>query len=225
MTLDARLRRFAPFAIPLAVLAAGWLGLVRPSDAARARTERQLEAMRPRLDALRMSLSEAPPPEVAIQPASVFERQVTTGDPGRVLEELSRLAPRDRYRNLSIDASGEQGAVAPAAGPQVAGADLDPRLALFPTRLTYVPVRMAFDADYQAAGELLWRMRDLATLVEIRSLQIGPASPSAPDGSATAGLEMSAPGHVHVVIELYAFARPGAVAVAAIDGSAAGGHQ
>jgi hypothetical protein len=216
MPLDqARLRQLAPFILPVIILVAGWAVLVRPQTAEKQRGTGQLASLRPRLESVRREMMEPPPPELRIEPAKAFERQVTSGDPGRILEELSRLAPRGRYRNLSIDATGEQVPVRGAAGgPQVAGAvEPDPRFTLFNAALTYLPVTMSFDADYASVGELLWRLRDVGTMIEIRNADIRRA-PTAVGGSGDAdqtppgGLTGAASGSdLHVTLTLFAYAR------------------
>ena len=220
-----RLRLLAPILLPVVLLGAGWLLLIRPATAEQTRTARELDALRPRLDSVRAALMQPPPAEVAVDPMAAFERQVTTGDPGRVLEELSRLAPRARYSDLSIDATGEQAVVA-AGGPRVAGgADPDPRLTLFGRQqLTYLPVTMAFEAAYADVGELLWRLRDLGTLVELRALEMRPLS-SAPAGSEP-GSATAAPAppsdRVAVTLTLFAYGRT--IDVAQASGSSGGGR-
>ena len=228
MPLDqARLRQLAPFALAVIILAAGWALLVRPQAAEKQQAERQLASLRPRLEGVRRAMMEPPPPVLAVDPAGAFTREVTAGDPGRILEELSRLAPRARYRNLSIDATGEQVSVRGGGGPQVAGAVApDPRFALFNAPLTYLPVTMSFDADYASVGELLWRLRDVGTIVEIRNVDIKPAAAAAGGETAPAGLAPAtggqpgdasgaSAGDLHVSLMLFAYARAADVAEAA----------
>jgi hypothetical protein len=230
---QARLRQAAPFIVPVIILVAGWALLVRPQTTEKQRATRELASLRPRLESVRREMMDAPPPELKIEPARAFERQVTAGDPGRILEELSRLAPRTRYRNLSIDATGEQVPVRGAGGgPQVAGAvEPDPRFTLFNAALTYLPVTMSFDADYARVGELLWRLRDVGTIIEIRNVDIKRAATAvgasgAADAAPQAGvLPGDAPGpesdDLHVTLTLFAYARKADAAPAARPGSGA----
>jgi hypothetical protein len=229
MNLDqVRLRQLAPFLAPVLILVVGWAVLVRPQAAEKERAERQLASLRPRLESVRRDLMEAPPPELQIEPARVFERQVTEGDPGRILEELSRLAPRARYRDLSIDATSEPVALRAGGGPQVAGVvEPDPRFSLFQASLTYLPVMMSFDADYASVGELLWRLRDIGTLTEIRQVDIKRAVSAgglgAPGATMTpVGLPAETPGattgYLHVTLTLFAYARTSDVQVTRTTG-------
>jgi hypothetical protein len=232
MQLDqARLRQLAPFMLPVIILVAGWAVLVRPQAAEKERGARQLASLRPRLESVRREMMQAPPPTLKIEPAKGFERQVTSGDPGRILEELSRLAPRARYRNLSIDATGEQVPVrAGGGGPQVAGGvEPDPRFTLFNAVLTYLPVTMSFEADYAGVGELLWRLRDVGTITEIRNVDIkraatavgatGAIDPTSPPGGVPAEAPGAA-GDLHVTLTLFAYARQADAAAAQQDAGA-----
>jgi hypothetical protein len=45
----------------------------------------------------------------------------------------------------------------------------DPRLALFPYEVSYTPLRVTFESTFEAAGNVLWQLRDLPTIVEVRS--------------------------------------------------------
>ena len=67
-------------------------------------------------------------------------------------------------------------AVGDGTAPAGAAAErLDPRLELFPTPLSYTPITIGFDSSYQQLGKFLWQLHGLPTLVEIRSVEIGPA--------------------------------------------------
>lgn len=217
---QTRLRQLAPFVLPLVIVAAGWMLLIRPAASDSARAARELDMLRPRLDAARAALTQAPPPEVAVEPMAAFERQVTAGDPGRILEELSRLAPRSRYRNLNIDATGEQGVLRASRGPQASGGtEPDPRLALFGAELTFVPVSMSFESDYAAVGELLWNLRDFGTLVEVRTLDLKRVAAAEEGGRQPDPAELRGPARddVRVTLTLFAYARTTDVAAVAND--------
>ena len=223
MTIDqARLRQLAPFALPLVILLGGWFLLVRPASADATKASRELQSLRPRLDSIRRTLNEPPPPAITIQPEKSFLRQVVGGDPSaRLFDQLTRLAPPARFRNLMI-ANGEQVSAAPA-GPQVAGAEAaDPRFTLFPTPLTYLPITMSFDASYTAVGDFLWQLRDLGTIVEIRSIDIARTSRPADTAASTDVAARTPNDDVHVSLKLFAYARvpERTAAVAATSGAA-----
>jgi len=70
----------------------------------------------------------------------------------------------DRMSSRPQGGSGETAAI---AGGGIDG--VDPRLALFPYAVTYTPVRVSFESTFEAAGNVLWQLRDLPTFVEVRS--------------------------------------------------------
>ena len=69
---------------------------------------------------------------------------------------------------MSSPSRGGRAETAGASGADgVDGAD--PRLALFPYAVIYTPLRVSFESTFEAAGNVLWQLRDLPTTVEIRS--------------------------------------------------------
>ena len=91
-------------------------------------------------------------------------------------------APAGQLRSFVIE-TGERLSSLPRAGaPAGAGpgngvADADPRLALFPYAVSYTPMRVSFESTFEAAGSLLWRLRDFPTVVEVRSLTLSRGLP------------------------------------------------
>ena len=195
----AALRRLAPFAAPLLVLAGGWMLLIAPASTANARAGRDLDVLRQRLAQVRASVGAPPPAPDSVDPGAAFERQVAVGDASsQVLEQLAGLASGAHAANLLIE-TGDRVPLARAGAPQAGGTpQADPRFSLFDTPLTYSPISMSFDAEFASVGQLLWRLRDLATTVELRSLEIKPAA--------------SGSGRVHAALTLFAYARPRASA-------------
>jgi hypothetical protein len=199
-----RLTHFAPFAVPVLLLAGGWLLLVRPAAADSTRASREADALRVRLDAVRASTSQPPPPEVTVDPTAAFEREVpATDSSSQLLEQLARMAANASVANLLIE-TGDQVAVTdgPSIGPQATGASPDPRFNIFGVTLAYSPIAMSFDADYTRVGELLWNLRGLATAIEIRALEIKPRVRAA-DSEARTVNDRS----VHVALSLFAYVR------------------
>lgn len=222
MRIDAdRLVRFAPFAAPVALLLAGWMFIVRPVAVESARAAQEAEMLRPRLDAIRASVRHPSPEPLPDDPLAAFERAIpATDSSARLLEQLARMASAASATNLLIE-TGDQVRVAQASpsGPQAVGASPDPRLSLFGAPLAYSPVTMSFDADYARVGDLLWRLRSLATAVEIRSLEIKPNGSSEGDGGGPVG-----DGRVHVSMTLFAYVRTaGSITPAGMQASAAPG--
>jgi hypothetical protein len=206
VTVDVeRLRRLAPLALPLIIVAGGWLLLIGPSMTASVQAGRAVDSLEQELAQLRASVGEPPPPAAEVDPVNTFTTRTVAGDASsRVVLQLASLAQRVSAANLSIE-TGNRVVVAPADGPQVSGgaAPTDPRLALFNAQLAYTPITMAFDADFAAVGAVLWAMRDLPTTIEIRSMEIAPRAASTTD-TGTANDR-----RVHVTLIIFAYAREG----------------
>jgi hypothetical protein len=108
------------------------------------------------------------------------ERMPAGGRAPEVVEYMARLAldPRapGELRGLAIEA-GERleidTAMAPASPLEsTRRGGVDPRFRLFDARLEYVPVTVAFEATADRAGDLLWHMRELPTIVDVQSMEI-----------------------------------------------------
>jgi hypothetical protein len=198
------LARYAPLAAPAVIVVAGWMLLVQPQASANGRMTTDIGHLQQRLAQVAVTVNDPLPPAPAVNPVASFEERVASGDAtSELLEELARLAAAAPVSNLLIE-TGDRVSVSQPSGPgpqAVSGAQPDPRFALFGTALTYSPVTMSFDAEYARAGELLWRLRDLATLVEIRSFEARPVT--AEDAPAR---RLS--GTIHVSLTLFAYARP-----------------
>jgi hypothetical protein len=208
------LSRYAPFALPLAVIAAGWMLLVHPLTNDNARLSKEIDDLRQQLASVRSTASAPLPAKPADAALARFERQTTALDPtSELLEQLARLAATARVSNLLIETGNRVGvAQASGAGPQVVGAvAADPRFALFTTPLVYTPVTMSFDAQYEEAGTLLWRLRDLATTVEVRDFEARPVAQEATAGAARSR-------KIHAVLTLFAYVRQAPVPSAAGSG-------
>lgn len=202
-----RLKQFAPLALPLVIVVVGWMFLIRPTASGYASVAREVDGLQQRLAQVRASVSEPPPPVVSADPRAAFERQVPAHDSSyQVFEQLARLARTEGGTNLLIETA-ERVVVTAPTGPQVTGggARPDPRLALFETPLAYSPISMSFDAEFARLGQFLWSLRDLATTVEIRSLDI---KPRLRDGSGA--LSAAGDRRVHVALTLFAYARENA---------------
>ncbi len=207
MELDRqRLEQLAPFAIAVVLCAVGWLMLVQPQVTASSRAGREIDGLQQRLTRARESVA-GPAPETPTNDAVTrFERVTVAGDAtAELLEQLARRAAAVQVVNLLIE-TGPRVAATPGggAGPQAAvsaAALPDPRLAMFGVPIAYSPLTMSFDADYAHLGDFLWQMRDLATTMEIRRLDVSPSRATAADGVATLN------GKVHVSMTLFAYAR------------------
>jgi hypothetical protein len=191
----AKLRPLAPVVAPVVILAAAWFLLLGPAIARNSRTARDLDAARQRLLMARRAVSGPVPPAVAGDPAALFVRTLAARDATpQLLEQLARRAADATAEGLTIE-TGEPATVAAASGPQVANQPQpDPRLALFDVSLAYSPITMSFDAEYPQIGSFLWNLRDLATVIDVRSFELRPVP------QRTRRLE-------HVTLTLFAFAR------------------
>lgn len=185
--------RFVPIVVPLVVLLTIYAAAVVPRGrAARASLARvlPLKAELANMRSLLQAPAEpAPPSASSPSPGEDAVRMFGTRVPSenRVPELLEALAQRalavgpGEIRNLLIE-TGERvdmGSPAAGAGPRVAGGANerpDPRFALFPQSLAYTPITVSFESAYSRAGEFLWRLRDLPTTIEIRSLELKSVS-------------------------------------------------
>ena len=206
MTLDStRLRQYAPYLAPVVIVGLGWGLFIRPIASQSDRVARDLDGLRRRIESVRREIgTPQPPPEPLGDPAKAFERQVTTGDAsGRVMEELSRRAAAAGLQLDTIESATE--GTASSGGPVATGGAVpDPRLALFQAPLKYTPVMLTAEADYRSVGEFLWNLRDLSTLVEIRSLEIVPPAVDPQQSAPSAG-------SLRMTMTLFAYSRqPGA---------------
>ena len=178
MTIDrTRLAAYAPVGAGIVIVALGWMLFIRPLSSSASQDARAATQLRQRTEALRRSLLEPLPVKDAVVPADVFRREVAARDAvPQLMEQLARVAMREGASNLMIE-TGERVVVptASASGPQVAGGSQpDPRLALFDVPLAYEPITLSFDAGYPVLGNMLWHLRDLPTLIEVRSIEVKP---------------------------------------------------
>jgi hypothetical protein len=207
-----RLKRVAPFALPVAIVVVGWMAVIRPVAADGAAAAGRTDTLRQRLAQVRASVAQPPPPPTSDDPLAAFELQVADHDvSAQVVGQLADLAKVASATGLVIE-TGDRVVVSAPGGPQVSdgGAPPDPRFALFQATLAYVPISMSFDARFASAGRFLWELRDVATTIEIRSLEIRPRAGEEPAGAAAAD------GEVHVALTLFAYAREDAAVAAAV---------
>lgn len=94
-----------------------------------------------------------------------FEQRVSGSDVAAELaERLARLADESAretgIRSVRLS-TGDAGEAAP-----------DVRFALFPSRVTATPVTVSFEASYATMARLAWQLRELPTVVDIRSIRL-----------------------------------------------------
>lgn len=181
--LGETLGRLLPFLAFVVVLTAGWLWFVQPRFSAYLRAGTDNAALEERVRTLQQA-AERPRPEM---PADLgrsirqFEAQMSADDEvaavaAAVAKRVLAGAPAGQLRAFVIE-TGDRVTSGPGGGPrELAGAagggaadDSDPRLTLFPYTVTYTPLRVSFESTFAAAGALLWQLRGLPTIVEVRS--------------------------------------------------------
>jgi hypothetical protein len=157
------LERLLPFLTIVAMVTAGWFWLVQPRFGAYLRARTDAAALEERVRTLQEASGRArpqPPADLA-RTEREFEARVAVDD--KVADVAAALAhavlasaPAGRLRSFVIE-----------SGDSMVGDD--PRLALFPYAVRYTPVRVSFESTFEAAGNVLWQLRDLPTVVEVRS--------------------------------------------------------
>jgi hypothetical protein len=166
--------RLLPLLLVAAIVACGHLWLIQPSLSAYLRARSDAGALRGRVKTLQTSAARA----LALSPTDVaaslrdFDRRVSPDD--RVADVAQALAeavldsaPPDTLRGFTIE-TGDRVQQAIGAGDRGA----DARVALFPYAVSYTPVRITFESTFESAGTFLWKLRDLPTLVELRSARM-----------------------------------------------------
>jgi len=181
--LGEALERLLPFLTFVVIFTAGWFWLVQPRFDAylRARTDAAALEERARTMQQASERGQLAPPADLERAQREFEARVSADD--KVADVASAIAhavlanaPAGTLRSFVIE-TGDRASQASHGGPAdpgraytAPGADgADPRLALFPHEVSYTPLRVTFESTFEAAGNLLWHLRDLPTTVEVRS--------------------------------------------------------
>ena len=193
MSVDfARVRRFAPLAVYALTVGLAWVLLAHPALADGRKIDERLALLRQREAALQAIITAPAPPAVASNPVATFDARVSVDDPTpSVVERLARLASETRARGLFIETVEGTSSTGRGAPPVAATYQPDPRFALFARQVAYTTIRMSFDTDYAGLGQFLWNLRDLPSIVEVRTFNVQPrvASSSArTDGALRASM-------------------------------------
>lgn len=180
--LTGALERFLPLIVLVVILLFAFFWFIQPKLTAYLASRGEVQTLEARLQALqntvRQGRTEPPADSAAI--IRQFEALVSPDDKvPDVVEFLVRTAtasaPKDRFRGLQVETGESQRPTVADRGPRVAGAsgtESDPRYSLFPVSLTRTPVTITFESTFEAIAEFAWRLRNLPTLVEIRSLEL-----------------------------------------------------
>jgi hypothetical protein len=178
-TLGETLKRLLPFLVFVAVLTVGWFWFVQPRFSAYLRAGTDTAALEERVRTLQQATGRARPEVPGDLDAALrqFEAQMAAGDmvaavAAAIARAVLASAPASQLRSFVIE-TGDRASLAPGGGSrELAGAAADasdPRLALFPYRVSYTPLRVSFESTFEAAGTLLWTLRGLPTIIELRS--------------------------------------------------------
>ena len=181
-SLGDALERLLPFLAFAAIVTAGWFGFVQPSFSAYLRSGADAAALEERVRTLQLAAGRArpEPPADLERSRREFEDRVSVDDEVASIaaifaETVLETAPAGQLRALVIETGDRAQSPSHGGAGEIAGASggtadaADPRLALFPYAVSYTPLRVSFDSTFEAAGNLLWRLRALPTLIEVRS--------------------------------------------------------
>jgi hypothetical protein len=174
------LERLLPFLTVVAIVTAGWFWFLQPRFGAYLRARTDTAALEDRVRTLQQATQRGvpQPPADLSRTQREFEARMSADD--EVAEVAARLAkavlanaPAGELRSFVIETGDRMSAQSRGAAGDLAGArdgsGADPRLALFPYAVSYTPLRVSFDSTFEAAGNVLWQLRDFPTLVEVRS--------------------------------------------------------
>ena len=181
--LGETLERLLPFLVFAAVVTAGWFWFVQPRFSGYLRAGTDAAALEERVRTLQQATGRARPTLPADLDRSLreFEAQMSADDKvaavaSAIAETVLASAPAGQLRAFVIETGDRAGSLsggetsgAPGAGAADAS---DPRLALFPYAVSYTPLRVSFESTFEAAGNLLWKLRGLPTLIELRSASL-----------------------------------------------------
>ena len=172
------LERLLPFLTFAAVVTAGWFWFVQPRLAIYLRAHTDAAALEERVRTLQQASSRtrAVPPVDLDLTQREFEARVLSEDrvadvAAAIAQAVLASAPPDGLRAFVIDA-GDRVSASRGDRAEGGGDGADPRMALFPYAISYTPLRVSFESGFETAGDLLWRLRDLPTTVEVRAVTL-----------------------------------------------------
>ena len=180
--INAILQLVLPYVIGIAIAAVGYFWYISPVFTTYLRSRSDAQALEARLRGVEAVVargrSAAWPDEA--EPLRLFESRVAKDDHVMDVVELLTKALNDsvadgKLRNLAIGTGDEAVATSPSAVRTTLPGDaevIDPRWSLFPYPLKHTPVTMSFDCSYATIVNFLWRVRDLPTAIEVRSMKL-----------------------------------------------------
>lgn len=200
------LMRALPFVVAAVIVLLGYMWFIQPNVTEILRSRNDATSLEARVRVLQDTVDRAkrggsPDESSALR---TFEARMSADDcvsevVERMVHAALESAPKGKVKALQV-ATGESAHWAPTqAGAMARGGDMvtdqpDPRFGLFPVSVTYTPVTVAFDASYEAIERFVWQLRDMPTMIEIRSMEL------------TRDLPL-----MHAVVRVYVYQRGGAV--------------
>lgn len=175
--------RAIPFIVVAAIIVVGYLWLIQPRVTEYFRNRTEIATLEGRVRSLQDTINRgrsvpSPDESTAIK---LFEERMSADDRvSYVVEQLARLAQdsggKGKVKGLQIatepSAQWAPGQTGMSRTATDAGDTPDPRFGLFPATFTYTPVTVAFDAAYGDIERFVWRLRDMPTMIEIRSMEL-----------------------------------------------------
>ncbi len=164
------------------IITAGWFWFVQPRLWLYLRSRTDTAALEERVRTLQQASDRAQPAPAADLERTRASSRRASRPRTRWPRWLRRLAQagarersggavaivRDRHRRPRFDLPGSRGGAHVSVRND--GSDgADPRLALFPYAVSYTPLRVSFDSTFEATANVLWQLRDLPTVVDVRS--------------------------------------------------------
>lgn len=182
--LSDAIQRLLPFIIVVLIVTFAYFWFIQTPLNAYLRTRTDVAALQARLQTARESVARASgtPPVDIRGSLTAFERQMSTEEKvGDVTAMLAKAvlesAPDEKLREFVIQTSDRISAAsqpggsvsAPPAAPSAAGNEPDARLALFPYKMAYAPVKVSFSSTFEGIASFIWMVRDFPTTVEVRT--------------------------------------------------------
>jgi hypothetical protein len=178
--LSDAIARLLPFIIVAAIVTFAYFWFIQTPLNAFLRARVEVNALQTRLRTAQDAVVRAGgAPSVDLEATMrAFEKQMSmdekVSDVTAILAKaVLDSAPADQLKEFRIETSDrikapeERGRPAPAGSGGLSGPD--PRFALFPVSVSYTPVKLVFSSTFEAIANVMWKVRDLPTTVEVRS--------------------------------------------------------
>ncbi|MEW5983920.1 MAG: hypothetical protein AB1806_16325 [Acidobacteriota bacterium] len=180
--LTSAFERYLPLIIIVGILLFAFFWFIQPPLTAYVASRGEVTSLEARLQTLQDTIrqGQAEPPADSTAVLQEFESRTAEDDKvADVVEFLVRTAtastPKGQFRALQVTTAemvraqetdrGRRGSSRIGEGP-------DPRFELFPVALSHTPVTISFESSFEGIAEFVWRLRNMPTMVEIRSLEL-----------------------------------------------------